>query len=89
VWGCQASLDGDVAAASCGSETNAWQACANEVCPDATCGDALDACFDYASETECAGHTESDACAAEWSAASTGVPQCADLITLMTLWCGP
>jgi hypothetical protein len=90
-WGgCQASFDGQTAAGSCGSETNAWQACANEVCPYASCGSGsvLDACASYAYETVCAGHTESDACAAQWSAASTGVPQCADLVTLATLWCG-
>jgi hypothetical protein len=90
-WGgCQASFDGQTAAGSCGSETNAWQACANEVCPYTSCGSGsvLDACASYAYETVCAGHTESDACAAEWSAASSGVPQCADLVTLATLWCG-
>ena len=90
-WGgCQASFDGQTAAGSCGSETNAWQACANEVCPYASCGSGsvLDACASYAYETVCAGHTESDACAGEWSATSSGVPQCADLVTLATLWCG-
>jgi hypothetical protein len=89
-WGgCQANLDGHTQAGSCGSETNAWQACGNEVCPYSTCGAALDACDDYAYETACVGHTESDACASEWGTADGGVAECAYFATLATLWCGP
>lgn len=88
-WGgCQANVDGHTQAGSCGSETNAWQACASEVCPYATCGAGLDACDDYAYESACVGHTESDACASEWGD-SNGVGRCASFTTLATLWCGP
>jgi hypothetical protein len=89
-WGgCQANLDGHTQAGSCGSETNAWQACASEVCPYSTCGTALDACDDYAYETACSGKTESDACASEWGDGDASVAQCAYFQTLATLWCGP
>ncbi len=89
-WGgCQANVDGHVGAGSCGNETNDWQACANAVCPYEACGKELDACDDYAYETICVGHTESDACASEWSNGDSGVPPCAYFDRLATLWCGP
>jgi hypothetical protein len=88
-WGgCQANIDGNTAAGSCGSETNAWQACANAVCPASTCGSSATACETYAYDGPCAGHTESEACAGEWSSTTSEVPTCSNFATLATMWCG-
>lgn len=85
-WGgCQANFDGDASAGGCGNQTNSWQSCLFEECPACT---SVDACIEFAAEHGCSGSSETFACASEWSSDS-GVPTCAYLQTLLTLWCGP
>jgi hypothetical protein len=86
-WGgCQANVDGHTESGSCGNETNNWQTCAHAEC-SSTCTDANE-CDDYAYFHACLGNTESASCAEEWGDADSGVPPCADLSTLVTIWCG-
>lgn len=85
-WGgCQANLDGDASAGGCGNQTNSWQSCLLQECR--ACA-SVDACIVFAAEHACSGSSETFACGSEWSSDS-GVPTCANLQSLLTLWCGP
>jgi hypothetical protein len=88
-WGgCQANIDGDKVAGSCGNQTNDWQTCADLECPQ-SCGVDSNSCVDYAGTHQCASDTESVDCSDEWTPADSGVPLCANFDTLTNLWCGP
>lgn len=84
--GCQANIDGNTAAGSCGSQTNAWYACDEVECPE-DCGDAGNSCAEYAWNNGCAKDTMSASCSNEWEE-DGGVSQC-EWPSLVNIWCGP
>ena len=86
-WGgCQANFDGD---ASAGGRLATRRTRGNPACSkSARRARPSMRCIEFAAEHGCSGSSETFACASEWSSDS-GVPTCAYLQTLLTLWCGP